>query len=173
MQVDLFFKIKYLKKLIIIRHAKSNQSFLGNDFERPLNERGLTDAPIMANRLKGTDIKIDNLIASPAIRAKKTAELFAETLQQPKDKIIFISALYHASAETFYEVVAGLADELNTVALFSHNPGITYFVNSLVSNVKLDNMPTCAIFAISADTHHWREFSKATKKMLFFDYPKK
>lgn len=162
-----------MKKLIIIRHAKSNQSFLGNDFERPLNERGLSDAPIMANRLKAANVEIDALVASPAIRAKKTAELFAENLLLPKDKIIFISALYHASAETFYETVAGLSDELNTVAIFSHNPGITYYVNSLVDNVQVDNMPTCAIFAISIDTHHWKDFSKATKKMLFFDYPKK
>ncbi|MBK9486759.1 MAG: hypothetical protein IPO01_16745 [Chitinophagaceae bacterium] len=40
-----------MKKLIIIRHAKSDQSFFGNDFERPLNERGKSDAPLMAKRL--------------------------------------------------------------------------------------------------------------------------
>jgi len=37
-----------LKKLFIIRHAKSDQSFYGNDFERPLNDRGKKDAPMMA-----------------------------------------------------------------------------------------------------------------------------
>ena len=113
-----------MKQLFIIRHAKSDQSFFGNDFERPLNERGRSDAPLMAKRLLDKKYTIDALVSSPATRAKKTAELFSETLKMPAAEIIFISALYHASAEVFYEVVSGLPDELNTVAVFSHNPGI-------------------------------------------------
>ena len=162
-----------MKKLFIIRHAKSDQSFFGNDFERPLNERGKTDAPVMAKRLLDKKIKFDALVSSPAVRAKKTAELFAETLKMPKDEIIFISALYHAAAEAFYEVIAALPDSLNSVAVFSHNPGITYFVNSLNTTIQVDNMPTCAVFAVEADITHWTGFLKAEKKLLFFDYPKK
>ena len=42
-----------MKKLVIIRHAKSSwdDPFL-NDHDRPLAERGLKDAPKMAKRLK-------------------------------------------------------------------------------------------------------------------------
>jgi len=114
----------------------------------------------------------DALISSPATRAKRTAELFAESLQIPSAEIIFISALYHAPAEIFYEVIAGLPDTLNTVAIFAHNPGITYFVNSLNTKIRIDNMPTCAIFAASADIDAWASFGKAKKEALFFDYPK-
>jgi phosphohistidine phosphatase len=162
-----------LKKLFIIRHAKSDQSFFGNDFERPLNERGKSDAPVIAKRLLDKKYTLDALISSPAVRAKNTAELFAETLIMPATEIIFISALYHAAPEVFYEVVSALPDELNTVAIFSHNPGITYFVNSLSTGTKVDNMPTCAIFAVSADISAWSGFNKAKKEFLFFDYPKK
>ncbi|MEP7239214.1 MAG: histidine phosphatase family protein [Ferruginibacter sp.] len=162
-----------MKKLFIIRHAKSDQSFFGNDFERPLNERGKGDVPVMAKRLLDRNIEIDALVSSPAIRAKKTAELFAETLKLPKDGIIFISALYQASAEAFYEVIAALPDSLQAVAVFSHNPGITYFVNSLNTKIQVDNMPTCAIFAAEADITHWAGFIGAKKEFLFFDYPKK
>jgi phosphohistidine phosphatase len=162
-----------LKKLIIIRHAKSDQSFFGNDFERPLNERGKSDAPVIAKRLLDKKYTLDALISSPAVRAKNTAELFAETLIMPATEIIFISALYHAAPEVFYEVVSALPDELNTVAIFSHNPGITYFVNSLSTGTKVDNMPTCAVFAVSADITAWSGFNKAKKEFLFFDYPKK
>lgn len=161
-----------MKKLFIIRHAKSDQSFFGNDFERPLNERGRSDAPLMAKRLLDKKYKIDALVSSPAVRAKKTAELFSETLNMPAEKIIFISALYHASPEVFYEVVSGLPDELNMVAIFSHNPGISYFVNSLNTGTKVDNMPTSGIFGISADITTWPGFNKAKKNFLFFDYPK-
>jgi phosphohistidine phosphatase len=161
-----------LKTLLIIRHAKSDQSFFGNDFERPLNERGKKDAPEMAKRLLDKHINIDAFVASPAKRAKKTAELFCETYKQKIEDIIFISALYHAPAREFYEVIKTLDDTLDTVAIFAHNPGISYFVNELVSNTRVDNMPTCAIFAIQVNIDHWKDFAKSKKELLFFDYPK-
>ncbi|WP_268812262.1 SixA phosphatase family protein [Arcobacter defluvii] len=42
-----------MKKLVLIRHAKSDWSnpFL-EDFDRALNKRGLKDAPFMAKILK-------------------------------------------------------------------------------------------------------------------------
>ena len=161
-----------MKRLFIIRHAKSDQNFFGSDFERPLNDRGKTDAPLMAKRLADRKIKIDALVSSPAKRAKKTAELFAEGLGKNPEDIIFISALYHASPNAFYEVVSALPDDLDSIALFSHNPGITYFVNSLGTKTKVDNMPTTAIFAAAADINKWVEFTRAKKEFFFFDYPK-
>ena len=161
-----------MKTLFIVRHAKSDQSFFGNDFERPLNERGRSDAPVMAKRLLEKKYKIDGLVSSPAIRAKQTAEFFAEGLNLSPSAIIFVSALYHAPSEVFYETIAGLPDDLNTIAVFSHNPGITHFVNSLNSGAKIDNMPTCGIFAVAAEIREWTGFSKVKKRFLFFDYPK-
>jgi phosphohistidine phosphatase len=165
-------KNRLLKTIFIIRHAKSDQSFFGNDFERPLNERGKADAPEMAKRLLHKAFKPDALIASPAVRAKRTAELFAENLQMPVTEIVFITALYHASSDIFYDVISALPTTLGSVAIFSHNPGISYFVNSLNTKFKIDNMPTCAIFAVSVDTIDWVGFGKAKKEALFFDYPK-
>lgn len=162
-----------MKQLFIIRHAKSDQSFWGNDFERPLNERGKSDAAVMAKRFRDMRINIDAWVASPAKRAKKTAEFFAETFKTPTDKIIFISALYHASSEVFYEVISAFPDNLNSIAVFSHNPGITYFINSLLPDIQLDNMPTCGLFAIKVETDHWSAFTNSKKEFLFFDYPKK
>lgn len=161
-----------MKQLFIIRHAKSDQSFFGNDFERPLNERGRLDAPVMAKRLLDKKYILDGLVSSPAVRAKKTAEAFAASLKIPSAEIIFVSALYHAAPEVFYEVVAGLPDELSMVGIFSHNPGISCFVNSL-TEIKVDNMPTCSIFAVSSDIISWAGFNKAKKDFLFFDYPKR
>lgn len=127
---------------------------------------------MMAKRLADNHFTIDGLVSSPAVRAKKTAEIFAEKLKIPKDQIMYISALYHADAEVFYEVIKGLPNAFDSVALFSHNPGITYFVNSLDSKGRVDNMPTCAIFALSVNISEWAGFSKAKKEFLFFDYPK-
>ncbi len=161
-----------MKKIFVIRHAKSDQSFFGNDFERPLNDRGKTDAPEMAKRLLDTKIKIDALVSSPAKRARKTAELFARDLKIPAEDIIYITELYHAPADTFYQVITGIPDDFDTVALFSHNPGITLFVNSLGTDVRTDNMPTCAIYGVAANIEKWSDFIKAQKEFLLFDYPK-
>jgi len=162
-----------LKSIYIIRHAKSDQSFFGNDFERPLNERGKADALLMAKRLADKKIKVDALVSSPAKRAKKTAEIFADVLKIPAHEIIFITSLYHAPPEVFYEVIAGLPNSYDSVAVYAHNPGITYFVNSLNTKAVVDNMPTCAVFAITADITQWTGFGKAKKEFLFFDHPKK
>ncbi len=162
-----------MKQLFIIRHAKSDQRFWGNDFERPLNDRGKTDAPSVAKRLKDKGIIVDAWISSPAVRAKKTAEAFVKTFNSDPEEIVFVSALYHAPPEVFYDVIKGLPDNLNSVAIFSHNPGITYFVNLLIEGVRVDNMPTCAVFAVRAEANRWGDFSSSKKELLFFDHPKK
>jgi phosphohistidine phosphatase len=138
---------------------------------RPLNDRGKRDAPVMAKKLKERNILIDAFVASPAKRAKKTAELFIEEYNRDKEDIIFISKLYHAPAEIFFEVAEDLQDHFNAVAIFSHNPGITEFVNMLTEDVRLDNMPTCGIFTIRFQAP-WKNFRKAKKEFLFFVFPK-
>ena len=161
-----------MKTLLIIRHAKAETVLSLNDFERKLNERGRKDAPVMAKRIFDRKIKIDAFLSSPAKRAKKTAALFCEVYGREEKELTLISALYQAPSSTFFEVVSGLDDRLNTVALFAHNPGITYFANELSAAVQIDNMPTCGVFAVKADCKHWKDFIKAKKEFLFFDFPK-
>jgi phosphohistidine phosphatase len=161
-----------MKSLIIIRHAKSSWDFNTlSDFERPLNERGHRDAPVMAKRLFDKKITIDAFISSPAKRALTTAQYFTEVYNSEKKNIIQIKELYHASVETFFNVIARTDNKFNNIALFSHNPGITSFVNEL-TNASIDNMPTCGIFAIKVDCDDWNKFYSAKKTFWFFDYPK-
>jgi phosphohistidine phosphatase len=161
-----------MKTLLIVRHAKSSWAEASQpDIERPLNDRGKEDAPQMAKRVKEKGLKVDHLLSSPAKRAHKTAKLFAEELELDKKDIQLAPDLYEALPEAFYKVVATLSDKHGTVALFSHNPGITGFANTL-TNVHVDDMPTCAVFAVSADTDTWVNFKTADKSFLFFDYPK-
>ncbi len=161
-----------MKTLLIIRHAKAESAFALNDFERPLNERGKKDATVMAARVQARKITIDAFISSPAKRAKKTATLFCETMGGKADDVIYISALYHAPAEIFYSVIKDAADEYNSIAIFAHNPGITHFVNELSETIRLNNMPTCAVFAVKVNCNSWKDFASAKKELLLFDYPK-
>ena len=161
-----------MKHLLIIRHAKSSWDFLDmDDFDRPLNERGNNDAPKMARRLIKKDITIDAFVSSPAKRALTTASIFAGAYDVKQKHIIQVPSLYEASSSEFYNVVASLDNSFKTVAIFSHNPGITDFANTL-TKVRLDNIPTCGIFAIKVDLKSWGDFAGAEKEFWFFDYPK-
>ena len=160
------------KQLLLIRHAKSSwDDFSIKDFDRPLNERGKKDAPAMAKRLLKKQIAIDAFISSPAKRARKTAELFAKEFKEKKDNIIFYDELYLASPSVLTEVVNKVADKYDTVAVFSHNEGITQFANGLTNTIT-DNIPTCGIFAVKIKAKHWKDFVDADKEFWFFDYPK-
>ncbi len=163
-----------MKTLILVRHAKSSwDDPTLPDFDRPLNERGKKDAPKMAKRLANKKISIDAFISSPAKRAKKTAELFIKEFGRDENQIILFPSLYHADVKDFYEVISMVDDKFKSIAVFSHNPGITSFANTLVEKAQLDNMPTCSVFAVKADIKNWSDFKDAEKEFWFFDYPKK
>jgi phosphohistidine phosphatase len=161
-----------LKSLLLIRHAKSDWADPSlKDFDRPLNDRGKRDAPVMAHRLLDKKVQIDAFISSPAKRAKKTAELFASQYKQDKKDLILFDKLYLADTEAFYDVISQTDDDYSTIAVFSHNEGITNFANQL-SDVRVDDMPTCSIFAVKMELKKWKDFREAEKEFWFFDYPK-
>ena len=162
-----------MKTVYIIRHAKSSwANFDQTDFERPLNERGHENAVEMAKRMLDKKIRIDAFISSPALRARQTCEHFCKVFSKDKNEIIFIDALYHADSTTIKSVMAKTDDEYNTIAVFTHNPGISEYVNTLVEDAYIDNMPTCGVFAVTAEISNWEAFDKAEKSFLFFDFPK-
>lgn len=161
-----------MKTLLLVRHAKSSWSHAGLlDFDRPLNERGKGDAPVMAKRIRDKKIEIDAFVSSSAKRAQKTAEIFMRAFNEKKNELIIIPSLYEASVNNFYDAVHHLEDKNEVVALFAHNPGITDFINSLECS-PVYNMPTCAVYALKIKTKNWVDFKNAEKEFLFFDYPK-
>ena len=62
-------------------------------------------------------------------------------------------------------------DRFETIAVFSHNEGISDFANSL-TDTRIDDIPTCGIFAVKIKTEHWISFQEAEKEFWFFDSPK-
>jgi len=162
-----------MKSLLLIRHAKSSWDDASlPDFDRPLNTRGIKDADNMSLWLRKRITSIDAFFSSPAKRAKTTAEKFAAAFAAGKDRLIFDQGLYLAQPSFFYSLISKTDDALSTIAIFSHNPGITEFANSLSTKVTTDNIPTCGIFAVSINIQRWKDFETAGKELLFYDYPK-
>lgn len=162
----------FVKRLLVIRHAKTHPAQWGQkDIDRVLNERGLQDAPMMAQRLLNRGITIDAFVSSPAKRAYATACFFAEAYQVPASGVQQIDNLYHPDVENLFRMVVRLPETVQTAALFSHNPGLTDFVN-LLCDIRIDHLPTCGVFAVAADIKQWAEFRSATRYFFFFDQPK-
>jgi phosphohistidine phosphatase len=159
------------KQLIIIRHAKSdwgNSSL--RDFDRPLNKRGKTNAPEMAQRLVDRQIRPDAIVSSPALRAITTAKLFAEAWGIPPESIQKEPSGYEASARTLLSIVNMFDNAHEQVAMFGHNPGLTDLVNYLGGH--LDNLPTCGVVIIEFPFDEWQLVSFSTGKIVYYDYPK-
>ena len=162
-----------MKSVSFIRHAKSSwDSASLSDFDRSLNERGKKDAPQMAKRLINKKVPLDSFISSPAKRARKTADVFVSAYALPESAVFLKAELYLPSTDIFYNVIEETANQFHHLAICSHNPSITDFVNLLTNEIRVDNIPTCGIFAIQTEIKRWQDFRKAPKQFWFFDYPK-
>jgi len=162
-----------MKILYLLRHAKSSWEDPGlKDFERPLNDRGTGDVPVMARRFSERGKRVDCIIASPALRARTTARLFAEGIGFPEDDIISNPELYFAGTGMLRKA-AGLADEnCEAVMLVGHNPAITEFANAM-ADCDIDNVPTCGLVELSLPIEHWADIELGGATLTGFDFPKK
>lgn len=144
-----------------------------DDFERPLNDRGKRDAPRMGKRLKEREIHPELILSSPAKRALSTAKRIAKEIHYAKTGIKTVRSLYHADEETILGLVQDLPNKYNCVMLFTHNPGLTDFVNTLMDGaIEIENVPTCGLVAFQFQVDDWQQIQWGMGKLLFFDYPK-
>ncbi len=162
-----------MKTLYIARHAKSSWDFPElTDIDRPLNGRGNKNAPEMGQRLFKRNIKPDLLLSSPANRAFTTAQKIAQEIGYPLEEISTSQEIYHVGSGELMDIVRGQNDSINSLMIFGHNPGFTWFANSLTGEY-IDNIPTCGIVAIEFDVGSWSNIEAGEGKLIFFDYPKK
>jgi phosphohistidine phosphatase len=160
-----------MKKLVIIRHAKSDwQDTTIDDFDRPLNDRGLKDAPFIGKFLKEKDLEPDLIISSPAKRAITTAEFIAKEVGYEK-AITPNQYIYEAYVNTLQEIVSFIYDEYDTVFLVGHNPGVSALAYML-SDLK-ESIPTCATVEIDFDCDSWMDVSRENSTLVSYDFPKK
>lgn len=158
-----------MKKLLLIRHAKSswNDPDL-DDHERPLNSRGERDSITMARYLADIDEGLEVIYTSTAIRALEFAHTLSEFCNV---SLVPDLSFYTFDVDELLEILRSLPDEANRVAIVAHNPAITQVVNRLCL-ADLDNVPTAGIAAIECDIDEWRELSQAHCELDYFTSPK-
>jgi len=160
-----------MKKLFIIRHAKSDWNNLSlKDFNRPLNKRGFKNAPFMGQVLKDMDVMPDLILSSPAIRAITTARLISNEIVYKKE-IQTNKKIYEASLETLDNIVRSIDNKHDTVFLVGHNPSASFLAFNFCG--LNEDIPTCAVIQIDFDTNTWADISLDNSKLISYDYPKK
>jgi phosphohistidine phosphatase len=161
-----------MKTLTLVRHAKSSwQDSNISDRERPLNERGKRDAPIMGKRIVAAGIRPSLILSSPAVRAWKTAKILAQEIGYPREFLQKESSLYLASLDKIIDVLIAQDSEFNSVMIVGHNPGLTDFANYLSPGVS-DNLPTAGVLSVSFEQDDWNLHAAPKTELLCYDYPK-
>lgn len=162
-----------MKVLTLVRHAKSSWKDRElADFDRPLNARGKSDAPLMGRRLAARGRRPDLVLSSPAKRAIATLKNIAREVGFSERDIVTDSRAYEADARELLFLVRGIDDVHHDVLLCGHNPGLTDFSN-LITNRTIDNIPTCGVVSIRFPVDSWREVMPGSGELLYFDYPKR
>ncbi len=162
-----------MKTLLLIRHAKAEKEAPSSkDIDRPLAAQGKTDASVIAQRVKAAGITPQLLIASSALRAMTTARLMAKEWGYPEEKIGLEPGLYYADMSSFHDIIQHIDNKINTAALFSHNPVISQVADSFTDS-EINHFPTSGALVLRLHCDTWKDFLKAKKEILLFEYPDK
>ena len=159
-----------MKRLILIRHSKSSWKDLRlTDFNRPLNGRGKSDGPLMADYLKSKINKIDYLHSSSSIRTFETSKYFINQIKF--GKIQYDDSLYHSSSSSLLNIIMNYSDDYQSVMVIAHNPGLTNLINN-ITNISLDNLPTTGLVEIEFKINHWSNISSENSNVIDLKFPK-
>src|SRR5690349_23446673 len=118
------------RRLIALRHAKSDWSGGVADHDRPLAGRGRREAALAGRWLRENAADIDLVVYSSAKRARQTWKLVAKQLDNaPPSRVD--DRLYAASVRGLLAVVGKLPESARAVLLIGHNPGLEELVADL------------------------------------------
>jgi phosphohistidine phosphatase len=160
------------KILFIGRHAKSSWDHPERvDIDRPLSERGVQNAYLMAGRMKSRGDMPQHIISSPANRALHTAIIYARELDFPLSGLIVDDDLYMTGERTILKIITGVSNDIDTLMIFGHNPDFTNLANYFLKD-RIYNIPTSGIVMLSFGTTDWEKISRSNLADFSFDFPK-
>ena len=148
-----------MKKLIIVRHAKSSWKHNVIDHERPLTNKGIIDANLVSKTLINRKLNLDLIISSNATRAKTTANIFISNLNIDRRFFYLNNDLYDFLGDNLLKIIKSCDNSINNLMLFGHNHAITSFVNTY-GNIHIDNVPTCGVTIIEFDIDNWKNLNQ-------------
>lgn len=139
-----------------MRHAKSswdNPSI--KDMNRPLNNRGKTDALAMAKWLKEQNHRPDQIFCSPALRTRQTAQPLQNTFGFADEFISYEDEMYFSGDDAYLNLIQSAAESSSVILLIGHNPMTESVIGLLSSTPVMKPIKTATIAHLSADTDEW------------------
>jgi phosphohistidine phosphatase len=161
-----------MKRLYIIRHAKSSWEFSElHDLERPLTPRGKRDATIMSSILRKQNAHPQIVLSSPALRAVSTARIISDEVGFDKNRIEINTALYFMDVLDILEVIRTLGSRHDDVFIFGHNPNFSNLAHTLSPEFK-EIIPTCGMVTIGSEVESWGLLEEKNCQLLSYEIPK-
>jgi phosphohistidine phosphatase len=143
-----------MKKLILMRHAKSDWSQPAGDFERPLLPSGINDARRVGAALAEQVPEHYVVWSSTARRAMQTAFIVANSIGCPTENIILKQELYTFDMRGLERCIKTCDNLYDSLIVFGHNEAITDFVNKF-GDIFIDNVPTAGCVTINFGPNNW------------------
>ena len=154
--------------LIIIRHAQAElASNSGLDFDRPLTSQGEEHAILIARRAIRHELKIDNIICSPALRTKLTALAFCREIGFQEKKILYLDELYEGTLQNYLRVFSRIT---KNTAIIGHYPGVKDSGNWLCGK-NFQDFPAAGMMHLRISSDQIVNISTGEGKLLRFEYP--
>jgi phosphohistidine phosphatase len=158
------------RQLLIMRHAKADRDAAKwADYERPLNDRGNRDAPAMGRWLRNQKAIPDQVLCSPAVRTRQTAELVARELKFD-ESIVMPESLYEGSASEYMTQIRLCSVTVRTLLVIGHNPSLESLVEKVTG--EFVTLPTAAVAQISLTAPTWQDLRPDCGELLELWTPK-
>ena len=165
------------RRIIVLRHAKADWPSVP-DHERPLADRGRRDAPVAGRWLADLGLLPDLALCSTAERTRETWKLFAHELPA-RPRTVYEDRLYEAAPGQLIEVLQEVPEEVATVLLVGHNPGVQGLTEVLAGEhegetlpeLRSTGFPTAAV-AVLAVEGPWKALEPGVARLTTFVTPK-
>ena len=140
-----------VRRLIVMRHAKSSWKDPNlDDHERPLNNRGRRDAPIVADAIFDRGWIPELILVSSSKRTLQTLEGMSHRMGKAPFEVR--SGIYHATVIDLMEELEDMLDN-GTTMIIGHNPGSEILVNHLSG--EWHTMPTATAVLLLHSGSSW------------------
>jgi len=128
-----------MRTLLMLRHADAESTRPGSrDRERRLTPAGARAAADLGGALREAGVRVDLALCSVATRAQQTlAELdLAATHHRPR--IGVLPELYDAGGEEILDLIRRTEDDVTTLLVVGHAPGLPWVVGALADPATSD-----------------------------------
>jgi phosphohistidine phosphatase len=165
------------RTLVLVRHGKSSWDFDVDDHERPLSGRGRRDAEALGRLLDQLSLRPDLVFCSTATRTRQTWE-FAKAGGATAAEIQYLREIYHAWVPELVTIIRDVPDEIHTLLVLGHAPGIPDLVEHLCVRtdspdwIQMDSkFPTSALAVVNVPGP-WGELGKGRAELASFIVPR-